>query len=97
MSDMREINPLLRSEFLRNMDVLGVSPECTRAELWVAAQNFSIFWCQYCIERGLPVEAVTSVFGVHRKCENHFEAALFGAKNLVECYLAPEFDQGDVA
>ena len=89
---MREINPLLLSEFLRNMNVLGVNPDCSKAELWIAAQNFSIFWCNYCIERELPIEAVTSVFGVRHRCENHLEAALFGAKNLVDCYLLSESD-----
>ena len=87
---MRNINPLLVPEYLRYVNPLGVDPNCSRAELWVAAQTFTLYWCHFCVERGLPPEAVASVFGVRSDCENHLEAALLGAKNIVDCYLAGE-------
>lgn len=90
---MREVNPLRIPEYLKYVNPLGVSPDCTRAELWIAAQSFTLFWCNFCLDRGLPPEAVASVFGVYRECESHYEAALYGAKNLVETYLAPDFER----
>lgn len=91
---MNSFNPLLYGDFLRNMNVLGVSHECSKAQLWIAAQNYTIFWSQYCVDRGLPIEAVAAVFGVTRHCDNHCEAALYGAANLVECFLTPDIIEG---
>ena len=81
---MTMLNPLLCADFLRAFNFLGLGEKSTSQDIWRAAQQQTLFFSNYCKERGIPAHAVALVFGVTEPFNNHEEAALLGARNMVE-------------
>ena len=80
------INPFMCGEILHAFNLLGLSESPTSVQIWDAAQQFTLFFASYCRERQLPPDATAIIFGVTQPCDSHEQAALLGARNLVEAY-----------
>ena len=82
------VNPLLCGEILHLYNFLDLPNEPTRAQIWSAAQRVTLFFASFCKDRQLPPDATAVIFGVQVGCSTHEEAALLGARNLVEAYTS---------
>lgn len=76
------------SALLHAANFFGLPPNASRREAWMTFQEVTLFFASYCREHRLPPNATAAFFGVHRDCDSHEQAALFGAENLVEAYFA---------
>ena len=82
------VNPFLCGEILHLYNFLDLPNEPTRAQIWSAAQRVTLFFASFCKDRELPPDATAVIFGVQERCSTHEEAALLGARNLVEAYTS---------
>ena len=82
------VNPLMCGEILHLYNFLDLPQHPSRAQIWSAAQKVTLFFASFCRDRDLPPDATALIFGVHKRCVSHEEAALLGASNLVEAYTA---------
>ena len=73
-------------ELLHTYNYLGLPEAPSRPQVWLAAQKVTLLFANFCRVRGLPPDATALIFGVHRFCETHEQAALLSASNLVEAY-----------
>ena len=79
-------NPLLCGKILHAYNFLDLPEKPSRPQIWLAAQKVTLFFASFCKARNLPPQALAIIFGVDQKCDTHEQAALLGARNLVEAY-----------
>lgn len=82
------VNPLMCGEILHLYNFLDLPEHPSRRQIWSAAQKVTLLFASFCRERELPPDATAVIFGVQARCNTHEEAALFGARNLVEAYAS---------
>ena len=82
------INPLMCGEILHLYNFLDLPEHPSRRQIWSAAQKVTLLFASFCRDRELPPDAIAVIFGVNKRCGTHEEAALLGASNLVDAYIA---------
>lgn len=80
-------NPLLCGKILHDYNFLDLPEKPSRPQIWLAAQKITLLFASFCKARNLPPQVTAIIFGVDRKCDRHEEAALLGARNLVDAYV----------
>lgn len=81
------VNPLLCGEILHLHNFLDLPEKPSRPQIWLAAQKVTLLFASFCKARNLPPQVTALIFGVDQKCDRHEEAALLGARNLVDAYV----------
>lgn len=89
-------NPFLCGEILHVYNFLDLAEKPSRPQIWLAAQKVTLFFASFCKARNLPPQALAIIFGVDQKCDTHEQAALLGARNLVEAYISYSNHQEEV-
>lgn len=75
-------------KFLRPYVSLGLSETPTRAQIWSATQRITLCLAKFCADRKLAPDVTATIFDVCEPCSTHEQAALLGARNLVDTYTS---------
>ena len=75
---------------LHSTNLLALSPEYTRNDVWSAAQELTLFIASYAREKHLPPDVVGVFFGLLRPFTSYEEAALHSAQAIVDAFYQEE-------
>ena len=75
---------------LRTTNLLALKPDHTRRDVWLAAQELTLFIASYAREKHLPPDVVGMFFGLMRPFVSYEEAALHAAQAIVNAWYCED-------
>ena len=87
---MHAFNLATTPAVLRTTNLLALEPDCSRHDVWSAAQELTLFIASYAREKHLSPEVVGVFFGVLHPFASYEEAALHSAQAIVNAYFSDE-------